>query len=79
MSIPSIRVIIASLTLGLTMSSTFAGDIDGKYFTRNVRFSMLKEKVVLVERDRPGLATLDEWPQLVFMSADGEHRSGRWR
>lgn len=53
--------------------TAYANDeIDSKYFSRNTCYTMLKDKFVLVERDRPGVVTMDEWPQLVFLGADGE-------
>ncbi|KAB2877333.1 hypothetical protein F9K33_16530 [bacterium] len=56
------------------MSTTNAAEeIDSKYFIRTVTYSMLKEQVVLHERGRPQMTTVDEWPQLVFLSADGKH------
>lgn len=61
----------------LTMNSVHATDIDSKYFIRNTLYSLLKDKVVLIERDRPGVVTMADWPQLVFMSADGEHTVGQ--
>ena len=66
---------LTSLLFGTLLMSTAnaAEEIDSKYFIRNVTFSMLKEQVVLHERDRPQMTTVDEWPQLVFLSADGEH------
>lgn len=68
---------VASLTMafliGLSMTASAANEVDSIYFSRNTRYTLLKEKVVLVERDRPGMVTMDEWSQLVFLSANGEH------
>lgn len=57
---------------------TDASDIDALYFIRNTRYVMMKERLVLVERDRAGMVTVDEWPQLVYLSADGEHTVGEF-
>ena len=69
-----ISSLIFIFLVGHCMTAIAADDIDSKYFSRNVRYVMLKDKVALVERDRPDMATIDEWAQLVFLSADGEHK-----
>lgn len=59
-------------------SATAAADLDAQYFIRNTRYTVLKERLVLIERERAGMVTVDEWPQLVYMSADGQHTVGEF-
>lgn len=66
--------IIVALATGFATLACASDEIDSRYFSRNTLYTMLNEKVVLVERDRPGMVTMDEWPQLVFLRADGEHK-----
>jgi hypothetical protein len=47
--------------------------MDSKYFIRNTRYMMMKERLMLKERSRAGLVTMDEWYEVVFLGADGEH------
>lgn len=54
------------------LNACTSNPIDTKYFSRNATFTMLQDKVVLIERSRPGTVTMDEWPQLIFLSADGK-------
>jgi hypothetical protein len=63
-------LLISPLFMNLAYS---ADDLDPKYFIRNTTYRMLDKRVVLIERDRPGIVTMDDWPQLIFLSADGEH------
>jgi hypothetical protein len=54
-----------------------ANDVSGMYLSRNVTFRMMGEKVVLIENRRPGVVTMDEWPQLIFTRANGEVTVGQ--
>ncbi len=63
--------IVPALLFVSMVSASTSNAMDSKYFSRNVTFTMLKDKVVLIERNRPATVTMDEWPQLIFLSADG--------
>lgn len=63
------------ILFGIAMINACASNqIDTKYFSRNVTYTMVQDKVVLIERSRPRTVTMDEWPQLIFLSADGKRK-----
>jgi len=53
-----------------------AEPLDLQFFARAVRYEMLNDRVVLVGGDVPAMTTVDDWGQLVFLAADGEHTVG---
>ena len=53
-----------------------AQPLDAQFFARNVTYEMMGDQVVLLGHDGPTMTTVDEWGQLVFLAADGEHTVG---
>jgi hypothetical protein len=51
---------------------------DSHYFLRNSRFIRVQGRVVLVDGRGPRMRALEEWPQFVFMSADGSLTIGEF-
>ncbi len=45
-----------------------------KFLSRCARFDMMDNQVVIIDPGAPRLVTLDPWPELVFMAADGQNR-----
>ena len=44
-----------------------------KYFRRCARFMQKGEMFCVNPRTHAGVITMDPWPKLVFLAADGEH------
>jgi hypothetical protein len=43
-----------------------------RYFRRAARFIAKGDQLFVVDRNSPRVITMDPWPQLVFLAADGE-------
>jgi len=71
------RRLIPIALLGVAMSA-FAGpasSLDPQFFARNVTYEMVGERVALMGPG-PTVTSVDDWGQLVFLAADGEHTVG---
>jgi hypothetical protein len=60
---------------GVSMSSLASGaeSLDDQFLARSVTYEMMGDRVVLIGREAPTMTTVDDWGQLVFLAADGEH------
>ncbi|TQV72211.1 hypothetical protein FLL45_18505 [Aliikangiella marina] len=55
--------------------------MDGQYFSRNLTWSMLDGQLVVhdnISPMAPRMVTMEEWHELVFFSADGQHTIGEF-
>ena len=51
----------------------FASELKNKYFIRSAEWDLLTEDSIFVfDPNSPGMFTLDQWPQLVFLAAKGQ-------
>ena len=65
--------IYAVCLLGISSMNVEGSDMDSKYFIRNAQFLLLNERVVIIDSNSPTVVTMDEWPELIFLAADGQH------
>lgn len=47
--------------------------IDTLFMSRTARYRVFETGIVVIDPNSPRVITMDPWPQLIFLSADGAH------
>ena len=65
--------VAALLMMGCVQKESNVNEDDAKYLRRCARHDVMEEEIVVIDPNSPRVITMEPWPQLIFLSADGEH------